>query len=217
MPLYHLHQSPVIGIWKIAETWQAMLEMFQNKTLYAEEALKMKSDKRKCEWLAIRLLLKHLTGTEMIVGYRDNGSPFLINSRYHISISHTKDYAALILSENPDPGIDIERQSERAWKLREKFMNEKELKQFALLFAKAPPDKEIIARQATLATIYWCAKETAYKALQSKEVDFIEHLHIAPFTASDKGIICLKETKTPIQMSYHMHYHLFDDFVLTYL
>lgn len=212
MPVYYAQQSPFLGIWKILEPWQDMLEMFQDKMLYADEVLKIKSEKRKCEWLAIRLLLKHLTGFEIPVGYKDNGSPFLIGSHFHISISHTKGYAALILSKNPNPGIDIEYRSERALKLCTKFLNRIELEHLNLLHQNHKPD----LNPETLATLCWCAKETVFKALQENEVDFIQHFHVAPFIFSAQGAVCLKETKTHRQETYPIHYQVTDEFVITW-
>ena len=202
MPVFQTNQSPAISIWKITETWQDMLELFQNKALYVDDVCKIQSDKRKCEWLAVRLLLKKLTGKEMLIGYKENGKPFLENNFYNISISHTKGYAAIILTEHTNPGIDIEYRSDRAWKLRRKFLSTEELKLLN-------PDPR------ALATICWCAKETAYKALQENEVDFINHLHIAPFTYSTKGVFFLNESKTQKQETYAIHYQVTDEFVIT--
>ena len=193
-----------------------MLALFQNKTLYADEVLKIQSDKRKSEWLAIRLLIKHLTDAEMLVDYKDNGAPFLKNNPCNISISHTKGFAALILSKLTNPGIDIEYRSERALKLCNKFLNVKELEQLSALAAYSAPYSSTVVRQSTFATACWCAKETAFKALQEKAVDFIEHFHIMPFTLSDSGIIRLKETKTPKQEIYHIHYQVTDDYIVTW-
>jgi len=229
MPLFYTHPSPIIGIWKIIEPWQDLLELFSDKTMYSNYILALKSDKRKCEWLAIRLLLRHFAGTEKLVDYKENGSPFLKNSPYKISISHTKGYAALVLTENANPGIDIEYRSGRAWKLCSKFLNATELELLhnypsepALsahqsgLSTATLPHPDIPTQQSVLATICWCAKETAYKALQENEVDFIRHFHIAPFIFSNKGSIRLKETKTPKQEVYCINYLIFDEFIMTW-
>ena len=225
MPLLLAHQSPTMGIWKITEPWQDMLELFENKAVYAEEIRQIQSDKRKQEWLAVRLLLKHLVGTELTVGYRENGTPFLINSPYHVSISHTKGYAAVILNRDAYPGIDIEYRSERAWKLRQRFMDEKELNMLASLNDNSLPANDRLSRQITLAdrlsrqitlaTVCWCAKETAFKALRETEVDFINHLHITPFALSEKGSFLLTETKTPDPKTFLIHYQVTEDYVLT--
>ncbi|MDR2916736.1 MAG: 4'-phosphopantetheinyl transferase superfamily protein [Tannerella sp.] len=216
MPLLLTRQSPVMGIWKSTEPWQDMLESFRNKEIYSHDVLKIQSDKRKQEWLAVRLLLKHLSGSETPISYHDNGAPFLCDSPYHISISHTVGYAAVILSKNPNPGIDIEYRSERAWKLRHKYMGKKEQEMFTLLCGDKQTGDEKHSGQTTLATVCWCAKETAYKALRKTEVDFIEHLHVLPFTLFEKGNFLLKETKTSKQEVFNIHYQITEDFIITW-
>ena len=233
MPLAAIASKPFIGIWEITEPWQDMLELFQNKAFYAEEVFKIKSDNRKREWLAVRLLIKSLTGSEIPVRYKENGAPFLVDNRYHISISHTQGYAAVILSQYPYPGIDIEYRSDRAWKLRTKYLSTDELEMFepispdfqtgneplrlVTIFDSTNQTGSIIPPlQSALATLCWCAKETAYKALQLPDIDFIKHLHIEPFSLSEKGIISLKETITSNQTTFKIHYQLTEDFSLTW-
>ena len=217
MPLLLARQSPVLGIWKITELWQDMLELFTDKALFADDVRLIQSDKRKQEWLAVRLLVKYLTSSEIPVRYRENGAPFLATFQLHISISHTKGYAAVILNGNPRPGIDIEYRSERAWKLRKRFMNENELQMITLLNnTNQSVDGSALYKQITLATLCWCAKETVYKSLQETGVDFINHLHIVPFSLSEKGSFSLKETKTNQQKTYLIHYQTNEDFIITW-
>ena len=232
MPLLSNHLSPSIGIWEITESWQDMLELLENKSMYADKMHEIQSDNRKQEWLSVRLLVKNLTNSYTTIDYLPNGTPFLSDNHYHISISHTKGYSAIILSQYTHPGIDIEYRSERAWKLRTKFLNEKELAYFApsdnLYLAgcekHTPQATQDINSQAssktsqpsTLATLCWCAKETAYKVLQETSVDFIKHLHIKPLILSKKGIILLEETKTNQQKTVQIHYQITDEYIITW-
>ena len=241
MPILFTQKTPQIGIWKITETWQNMLEYFRGNEQYIREITDIHSDKRKQEWLAIRLLLQHLCGEEAYIAYHENGAPILQNSPYNISISHTKGFATIILSENDNPGIDIEHHSERAWKLREKYLGSDELA-FISLFSdneqdiNSTPQKNDKCTESenctrkydrqiantpplkykNLATICWCAKETAYKVLQQTEVDFINHLHILPFILSDNGILTLKETKTSMQQTFYINYQINEDYIITW-
>jgi phosphopantetheinyl transferase len=208
-----------MGIMKIDETWQEMLAAFENADLYCAELDKIKSDSRKQEWLAVRLLLKYLLREEQIVDYDENGAPSLRNRRYRVSFSHTKGFAAVILGEYEALGVDIEYHSERAWRLRERFLSTDELKMFALLGAgceisESPESPEL--RCFDLATVCWCAKETAFKALLQTEVDFIRHLRIYPFVLSDKGTIRLRETKTPLLRTYIINYMIAENYIITW-
>ena len=214
MPLLFTQNSPVIGIWKIEESWQNMLESIQKNENYpheiAHEVNNKKTDKRKQEWLATRLLLQHLDRPDSFIDYNENGAPILRNNLFNISISHTKGFAAVILSKTGSPGIDIEYHSGRAYKLREKFLDNKEMEMFDSLHDSSDYSMD------TLATLCWCAKETAFKALQQTEVDFIEHLSILPFTFSGKGTFSLKETKTPLQEVFKIKYQITEDYILTW-
>ena len=249
MPILFTQKSPVIGIWKITEPWHEMLESLQENDLYLNhvhnrDIYSIKSDKRKQEWLAVRLLLKHMAGIEAYIEYNKDGAPVLRNNPYNISISHTTGFAAVILSKNDNPGIDIEYHSVRAWKLREKFLSEKELEMFNLLNdslcrnkqtdysikanyrkqtgnnLKINGDKKAVgdkfSMQAKLATVCWCAKETVFKAMLQTEVDFINHLHIMPFSLSEKDVISLKETKTSKQQVFNINFQITEDFIITW-
>ena len=226
MPLLLTYESPIMGIREITEPWQEMLESFKHNDHYSGELNKIQSDKRKQEWLAVRLLLRHLSGPDVYIDYHENGTPFLKGSSLHISISHTKGYAAIILSENENPGIDIEYRSERAWKLRKKYLSDKESGVFLSLSSYADLNNQNhIERDAGIkhkpnhadvATLFWCAKETAFKALQQAEVDFIEHLHILPFVLSDEGFMTLKETKTPRRQTFIINYKIADNYIITW-
>ena len=226
MPILFTQKSPIMGIWKITETWQDMSESFKDNESYFRDVSKIQSDKRKQEWLAVRLLLKHLYGPELHIDYHENGAPVLRNSLYNISISHTKGFAAVILSKHKNPGIDIEYHSDRAWRLREKYLGENELEMFDLkpgsshnnpladnMAYNSDSDLYVLAK---LSTLYWCAKETAFKALQQTEVDFINHLHILPFTLSDRGTLFLKETKTTDQQVFNINYLITEDYIITW-
>jgi phosphopantetheinyl transferase len=214
-----------MGIWKICESWQEMLESLINKGVCCSGLDKIQSDKRKQEWLAVRLLLQHLSGSEAHIRYRENGAPFLSGLIYNISISHTTGFAAIILSKNPNPGIDMEYHSARAWKLREKYMNGNELNMITSLCDTetagnddangATADTETAAVQK-IATLCWCAKETAFKALGETGVDFAEHFHIEPFRFLKEGFLMLKEKRTKENQRFRINYQVTEDYILTW-
>ena len=64
--------------------------------------------------------------------------------------------------------------------------------------------------------IYWAAKETLYKIYGLKEVDFIEHLFVKPFTKHNLGTI-IGEIKLPnFTESFDLNYQILEDYVLVY-
>lgn len=80
----------------------------------------------------------------------------MLNNGLNISISHTRGYIAIILSETKNVGIDIEYVSDRVEKISSRFMREDE------------SADDIISL-----LVHWCAKETLYKLFSSEHLDFM--------------------------------------------
>ena len=214
MPVLNTYKSPLLGIWKISESWQILFDLLINKETYYPDLEKIQSEKRKQEWLAARLLLQHLTDGDTPIRYHKNGAPFLPDSEYRISISHTQGFAAVLLSKSSNPGIDIEYHSERAWRLRKKYMNEGELTFITSLCDHKNTANKTMADATEIATLCWCAKETAYKALGETAVDFAKHLCIEPFSPAKEGILMLNERRTKQKLSFKIDYQITKDFIL---
>jgi phosphopantetheinyl transferase len=207
MPVLQIYTSPPRGIWKITETFPELMDLFHPKD---EELLayiyNIKSEARKKEYVAVRLLLRHLLEKEVQILYNIDGSPYLTDTEYFISITHTKGYAAVILSEESRPGIDIESRSERALALKERFLSKEE--------SDLMCEKKSIS-SADFATVFWCAKETAFKSLKCESVDFIKHLHILSCSVEDNsGTLIMSETKTAKKQFLMMDFEITDDYVL---
>jgi len=241
MPLLFKHNVPLMGVWKIDESAEELEEMYAGASLRGtKQSLPVTvgrdaPPRRRQEYYATRLLLDELLPARANITYNEHGAPRLENSPFNISISHTKGYAAVILSSSSQPGIDIEYHSDRAWRLRERFLCDSELS-FAQCGLKCglktpihrgklrTPDYE----RTTLATLFWCAKETAFKALGMQNVDFIEHLHING--GSSRGEIAslgerlslttqslsLTESRTEANRQIIINYSITEDYILTW-
>lgn len=204
MPVLFKHTRPLFGVWKIEETSDELLSMLVLRSEYLPFLQNIKTEKRRQEWLASRVLLKELSGSELLIAYHEDGAPYLPDSAYHLSISHTNGYAAVLLQEQPAAGIDIEYYSTRILKIRSRFMSPEE-------DASVDPDNAV-----KHLLVYWCAKEALFKMIRQQDVDFIEHLHIEPFTYADSGQIKAYETRTGDTQSYTLSYEVRPDFVFVY-
>lgn len=203
MALLEQHDSPLWGIWKIDETWNELLQLFENPREYIPYLDRFKYDGRKCEWLAVRALLKQLLNEEVSIAYYETGIPYLPDRSCNISISHTKGYAAVIVDENNPVGIDIEYCSERVNRIKTRFMNDTELALFSHLSTEQ-------------LLVLWSAKETAFKAMQQRVVDLQTDLHIISFENNGhQGGVSIKETFTDEQANYQVVYLITPEFVLT--
>jgi len=204
MPL-HIQPYPMIGIWKTDESADQLLTLLEKKEAYIPFLKQCKSESRKVEWLAARVTLKALLGSEAIISYLPNGAPFLEDIPYNISISHTKGYVAVMLTkEYSTAGIDIEYISERAKKIRSRFVNEQE---------ETAIDND---NEKEHLLIHWCAKETLFKIIKQEEVDFLKHLHVKPFPYSTQGVIDVYETRTSSGDSFQFEYRVTPEFVLVF-
>ncbi len=151
----HINDAELI-IWRMDETLEELLELSHHH--YDHEIENISNDVRKKERIISRFLLETLVGKKVEVKYADSGKPFC--DGVHFSISHTKNFVAVIVSNKP-VGIDIEYKSDRIFRITEKFMHPDELKTLS----------ECSEKQK-FALICWCAKETVFKIIEENGVDF---------------------------------------------
>ena len=124
-----------------------------------------KSLKRQKEWLCVRLLLKCLVGADVRIGYESTGSPFLINSDKQISISHSGELVAIVLSDER-VGMDVQIISDKPLNLKSRFLSDDEIHMMG---------QEL---DALTAVKLWCAKEAVYKFLSIPETPLIGGIHL---------------------------------------
>lgn len=204
MALLYKQLSPLHGVWKMEESSDELLVMLEHKADYSSFLERVSAEKRRQERFASRVLLKELLGEEVRVDYHSTGAPFLACVPLYISISHTKDYVAVILDKRPT-GIDIEYRSDRILKIRSRFMNPEE---------EAGIDLE---HEVEHLLIHWCAKETLFKIIGQEGVDFQKHLHVNPFPYLSSGTFKGRETRTEACREYELAYQVTPDYVLTWL
>lgn len=159
-------------------------------------------NKRDIESKGKLYLIKELLGKHIDVNNNDKGKPYLVNDTRHISISHSHNKLAIIVNEYEPTGIDIELIRDKVIKIKHKFLSSNEIK-------NANDDVEKLL-------IYWAAKETLYKIYGLKEVDFIKHLFVKPFTKHNLGTIIGEINLPNYTESFNLNYQILDDYVLVY-
>lgn len=204
MALLYKQPSPLHGVWKMEESSDELLGMLARKAEHSSFLERVSAERRRRERLASRVLLKELLGEEVRVDYHSTGAPFLARVPLYISISHTRDYVAVILDKRPT-GIDIEYRSDRILKIRSRFMSPEE---------EAAIDP---AHEVEHLLIHWCAKETLFKIIGQEGVDFQGHLHVNPFPCLSSGTFTGRETRTEACREYELAYQVTPDYVLTWL
>jgi phosphopantetheinyl transferase len=208
MPLFlkHIEDKYQWGIWKIDECMEELLSMFPNQKReeYAQEIQHFTSIHRRLEWLSIRILLYTLLGEEKKIKYRSTGKPYLPDYSYCIGISHTRGYAAVILSSIKEVSIDIEQYGERIRRVAHKFMHDDEQPSIYL-------NSDIWSL-----LLHWSAKEVMFKCMDATFVDFHKHFRIYPFQIQEHGIFQAKEYCTIKRQDFLIHYLIHPEFVMTW-
>jgi len=149
-----------ILVWEISEPLENLISLSSNT-----DCSHLKSDKRKKEFLACRILLNHFD-ENLKISYSKNGSPNLNNHQY-ISISHSGDLVCIIISEK-EIGIDIELISEKTLRTSSKFTK-----------------KINLTKEES--TLIWCIKEAVFKFHKIGNVDFIKDISVPEFILKDIG------------------------------
>lgn len=137
-----------------------------------EELATITHPAQRIEWLACRVAIRQLVEAQGMTyaGLQkdDFGKPHLINSPWHISLSHTAGWAAAVLHRSRSVGIDIEPVRDQFRRVVPRVLSDNEI-------AHAAGDPNRLA-------VYWCAKEALYKLYGKRQLTFREHLHVEPFT-----------------------------------
>ena len=208
MPNYahHTFEWGGIAIWHITETSDELYALLDTEK-YDSQLLGMKNEVRRAEWLAVRLLVKELFGPEAEVAYHPTGRPYLKNSTTHISISHTKGFAAVAYHHEALVGMDIEYLSSRVERIALRFTTRDEASYI---------DRHDESVRQMYHLINWSAKEALYKLFDSPSMaEFKEVFHIAPYALAECGTmnatVCNAE-KTLLAVFYRT----FPEFVCTW-
>ena len=155
--------------------WKVILGELNPKKLNNEE-IKLfklkKSNLLKEQFLAIRKILA-LENSDYIITYDLDGKPIL-NSEFNISISHSHEIAALVVSNKKMIGLDVQFKESKILNIQNKFLNK-----FEKLNIGSDPSIDIL-------TMIWTSKESIYKAIGIKGISFSENIKIDKVTVKDK-------------------------------
>ncbi len=196
-----------LGVWKIEEDESTLLSKLQLSQKEEEFIKNVSSGKRYLHWLSSRVLLRELLDTKDFIdlNFDENGKPLLKNFDYNLSISHSEEMAAVIISKEGNVGIDIEFMDPKINRVAHKFMNREELDNLK--------EKDEIQQMY----VYWCAKESLYKVYSKKKLRFREDLPIAPFKYNKHGVVHGQILNGTLLGEYDINYEQIDDYMLTYI
>jgi len=160
-------------IWKITESFEELSAGIVLTDANQARLDSMKSELHQKGFLSIRHLLKEVGYVDADVFYDEYGKPHLKNGKF-ISITHSFNYTAIIVSDDLQVGIDIEKQRDKILKIAHKFTPFEEYKTIA--------NHDALIRKLT---IVWGAKESLYKIYGKKKLRFLEHIYVEDFSFND--------------------------------
>jgi 4'-phosphopantetheinyl transferase len=201
---HYLNESTVLGVWKIEEEIPALLS---SVTLSADDKKKYKSfrsNSRKQEFLSVRALLQELLGKEARIVYNKNNKPFLKDGSHFISISHSHNLTAIILSTKEKVGIDLEFMSNNITAFAFKFLNRRE---------KVTKDRELRRYHLYL---HWCAKESLYKICDKEGISLRRDITIEPFEVKESGEIKGWVRSGMIDERFDLFYTRYENYALAW-
>lgn len=135
---------------------------------YEPYLLERKSVKRQLEFANAIILLTDILHHEPHINYTEKGKPYLVNSPYNISISHSKNHIAVAVSQHL-VGIDIEPATARILKLAERYMS---VREFEVLKSIDNNRSSLPYSAVQYATMVWCGKEAVYKIVGDEAFDY---------------------------------------------
>jgi 4'-phosphopantetheinyl transferase len=206
MPLYKsiFHDSNTeILVWKITETLEQLLSEVKLNESSNARLSGMKSVAHQKGFLSVRKLLQERGYTDFDLYYDQFGKPHLNDGR-HISISHSHDFSAIILSDE-NCGIDLEMQREKIMTIAHKFAAEESK------FLQAQNQNDYI-RQLT---IIWGAKEAVFKIRNEVGISFKDHIHLSPFKIENKVATAVLKFAS-LDVNYAIFFEEVENFTLVY-
>jgi len=172
-----IDDDTILSVWKIEETEAELISGLQLKQHELDFISSLNNGKRLLHWLSTRVLLRTMLNTTQYIDCRmdEHGKPYLPDLDYEISLSHSYDYAAVMISKNKKVGVDIELIKHKIKSIKQKFLSDSELVQ-----------KQIGDNLDGL-YVCWCAKEAIYKWNGRKGLEFKKDMHIKPFKLKNEG------------------------------
>lgn len=205
MPLHKTitsHAGTTVYVWHITESEAWLRTGLTLKDSSINRLFTMSSELHRRGFLSIRHLLRTAGYTDLSLYYDELGKPHLDSGRY-ISITHSYEFTAIIISDQP-VGIDIEKQRIKIMRIAPKFVGFEEL----YLNDIATPVREL--------TVVWGAKESMYKLYGQRGLGFKAHCMVAPFKI-EQGTTVSRIVYENDNLKFDVFFEEMHDFILVYI
>ena len=204
MPLFktiQFNSETTILIWKISESTETLFSEVDLNSTSMIRIENMKSELRKREFLSIRKLLRVAGYSDFDLHYDNAGKPHLSDQKF-ISISHSHQFAAIIISDKK-VGIDIEKQKEKIISIADKFSVE-------------DLDKNVKQKYIQKLTVIWVAKEAVFKIENQPGISFKNHILVNDFEITQRKATAVLKFMDKTKL-FEVYFLEIEDFVLVYV
>ena len=168
-------EAGLLGIWDLEESLEQLFDNFRFSETEKKEFGCISSERRKKEYIAVRLLLENLLNFKPEIVYEKTGKPLIKNSSLNISVSHSADLAVVLVS-GKNVGIDVENTERNIDKIASRFLNENEINTISAF--QHPQQAKIL---------FWSAKEAIFKCACFEGIQFNRQINIQPFVLEKDG------------------------------
>jgi phosphopantetheinyl transferase len=201
---HYLNEFTILGVWKIEEDLNTLLESVVLDNGDLKKYKVFASTSRKLEFLSVRALLAELLGRDARIVYNKNNKPFLKDGSRFISISHSHNLTAILMSANEKVGIDLEYMSTNIGRIAFKFINRREK------ITKVQENRRYHLY------LHWCAKEALYKICDKEGISIKKNITIEPFEVKESGEIKGKVQTDKINDSFDLFYTKYDNYAIVW-
>jgi 4'-phosphopantetheinyl transferase EntD len=176
MPLYKtiaFSPNTKILLWKIEEEFDDMFDAVVLTDANMVRLFSMKSKQHQLGFMSVRRLLQECGYDDHDLYYDEFGKPHLKDG-LHISITHSHEFSAIILTDE-NTGIDMELRRAKIALLADKFC------EYELDYLN-PDDIEDYVRRLT---VIWGIKESIFKIRNEQGISFKDHIKVLKFGMGD--------------------------------
>lgn len=195
-----------VFIWNIEETETALESMYVDIDLEDHELETVKSYKiarKRKQWYAARLLSAASITDFKGIYYDQFGAPHLVESDRCVSYSHSYDKVAMIIHDDCEVGIDIQKEDPKIKRIVTKFLNESEMKRYD----KSNKDQD-------MAHVIWSVKESIFK-IHKHHLPF-KDIKTAAFKNNGQGEMKVKAERFDGLHEHTVHFHKLKDYFLAH-
>lgn len=128
---------------------------------------------RAAEYLTWRAVLADYLGYVPCITYTEQGAPQIVDGNLNISVSHTTDLVAVVVSQSRC-AVDVERRDRDVLRISERFLSDEERRMCCT-------NEDMVAM--------WCARECYYKLCQDLTLSMLTDMRVTEFSEQNITVV----------------------------